>query len=70
MKRGGSAPFISKVVNIWESYREKGGLQSKEVGLQPETLADRMLKSIDFEISQNVEARQERNKVSIWKLGK
>eukprot|EP00983_Pelagomonas_calceolata_P029732 931714-Pelagomonas_calceolata.AAC.1 len=31
----------------------------KGVGLQPKTLADRLLKSIDLKISQNLEARQD-----------
>eukprot|EP00983_Pelagomonas_calceolata_P033255 1041241-Pelagomonas_calceolata.AAC.2 len=56
------------------------------VGLQPENLADRLLvppniviqhkelkpESIDLrlEIGQDVKARQERNTISVWKLGK
>eukprot|EP00983_Pelagomonas_calceolata_P132159 1161840-Pelagomonas_calceolata.AAC.22 len=48
----------------------KGYKGYKGVGLQPENLADRLLKSIDLEISQNVKARQERNLISVWKLGK
>eukprot|EP00983_Pelagomonas_calceolata_P052819 1143035-Pelagomonas_calceolata.AAC.1 len=43
---------------------------TRGVGLQPKSLADRLLKSIDLKLSQKVEARQERNKVSFWKLGK
>eukprot|EP00983_Pelagomonas_calceolata_P086868 1156847-Pelagomonas_calceolata.AAC.1 len=37
---------------------------------QPKKLADRLLKSIDLKISQSVKACQERNNISVWKLGK
>eukprot|EP00983_Pelagomonas_calceolata_P015859 502905-Pelagomonas_calceolata.AAC.4 len=61
---------------------ENQGLQG--VGLQPEALADRLLEkhsqpaaqietkseNIDLRISCIVEARQERNTVSVWKTGK
>eukprot|EP00983_Pelagomonas_calceolata_P018245 571682-Pelagomonas_calceolata.AAC.2 len=46
------------------------GLGLKGVGLQPENQADRLLESIDLEISQDVKACQERNKINVWKLGK
>eukprot|EP00983_Pelagomonas_calceolata_P084449 1156361-Pelagomonas_calceolata.AAC.10 len=61
---GGGRPFKGPSRKFLKGLR--GG------GPQPENLADRLLESIDLEISQNVKARQERNKTtgSVWKLGK
>eukprot|EP00983_Pelagomonas_calceolata_P016797 528898-Pelagomonas_calceolata.AAC.1 len=67
-ERATAVPVVS-LADVTKTVPVTKGLQGGD-GLRPENLADRLLKSIDHEISQKVKARQKRKTISVWKLGK